>query len=170
MPRVCTICHNAQRENINFDLLAHEQSYGVIAKKYTVSEDALKRHVANHLKPLIQELDRENRAKDKAAVMRTLDALDHIILSGLSDDHTAEINPTHALRALEMKARITGEDSLPAKVTFVWGKGLDKDDDMEITGDLKEFDIVKSRDRAEEADEHGTDKPDAEDAVNSASI
>lgn len=151
MPRVCTICNNPQREQINFDLLAHEQSYVAIADKYKVSEDALKRHVANHLKPLIQKVQTEREEKDKATIWRTLDALDFVISRGLNAEHEAEINPTHALRALEMKARITGEDTMPTSVTFVWGKGLEKEDDMEMTNDLKQFDVKKHRDRGEEA-------------------
>jgi hypothetical protein len=145
MPRQCSICIHKDREKINYDLLAREKTYGQIAAEYGLSTFSIRRHVANHLKPIIQKVDSERRQKDEALVLNTLDALDTIIskIPELKD----QTNLNHALRALELKARIKGEDINP-RITFVWGKGLETDDDMELKDD--EAEVIEFKDRADE--------------------
>lgn len=164
MPRICTVCNNPRREEINFDLLAHEVPYSTMAKKFGVSEDSLKRHVANHLKPLIQKVNHERESKDIDTILKARDVF-MTVMRKLPEviDH-ADIN--QVIRAAEAYARISGEDALPSQVIFVWGKGLEKEDDMELTNDLKQFDVKKSRDRAEEPE----DAADAETPSDSAPV
>jgi len=156
MPRVCTICNHAQREQINFDLMAHEITYEQVADKYGLSKSSVKRHVTNHLRPLVQRINKEKDKVDEAMVLRARDVYTEIMkkLPTVIDQTTIK----ECLRAAEGFARISGEDNLPSQVIFVWGKGLEKEDDMELTNDLEEFEVTKSKDRGE--DELSTEEKD----------
>jgi len=127
MPRRCTICYHDNREEINLEILKGEISYPQIAKKHGVSLSAIKRHVGNHLKPMIAERQAEVREQlDPAAVMKTIEALDAVIerLPRVLDD----ANLNQILRAIELRARYTGEEAAPTQIQFVWGKGLETED------------------------------------------
>jgi hypothetical protein len=48
MPRTCSVCRNAQRHEIEADLQAG-LSYRAIARRYSISKDAISRHRASHV-------------------------------------------------------------------------------------------------------------------------
>src|SRR5262245_26491360 len=48
MPQTCTICRHAERADIEANLRA-DTPYRDIARRYTLSKDALSRHRANHM-------------------------------------------------------------------------------------------------------------------------
>ena len=48
MPRTCTVCRHAERDDIETDLRAGT-SYRDIARRRSVSKDTLSRHRANHM-------------------------------------------------------------------------------------------------------------------------
>jgi hypothetical protein len=54
MPRICTICSNAEREAIDAALLTTETKRG-IAQRFAVAEDAIGRHAAKHLAHELRE-------------------------------------------------------------------------------------------------------------------
>lgn len=150
MSRICTICNHKDREKINFDLMAHEITYESVAKKYGISHSCVKRHVTNHLMPLVKKINREKEKTDEAIVLNARSIYMEIMkrLPTVIDQTSVK----EVLRAAEGYARISGEDVAPVQNIYVWGKGLERDDDMEITNDLRGFEIVKTRDGGEEAE------------------
>ena len=155
MGRPCSICTSPHRAEINFDLMAREKTYQQISDQYGVSTYAIRRHVKNHLKPMIQKVDTKKQAVDEAMVLNTLDALDLIIEQLPELVKRGAVNINQALRAVELRARHRGEEEQPDRIIYVWGKGLEVEDgefDMtqEIVSDLEEFEVVETRDKAEE--------------------
>jgi hypothetical protein len=53
MARVCSICHDPQREKIDHALLNASEGYRSVAKRFGISEPALFRHRQGHLPALI---------------------------------------------------------------------------------------------------------------------
>lgn len=143
MGRHCTICVHRHRSDINLELMKREMTYTEIAARFGISIYAIKRHVQNHLKPIIQKVDNERREDDEALVIKTMDVLNKIISKLPEVIDTANVN--QILRAVEMRARILGEDAPESKIVFVWGKGLGEGEDFmgDFEGDSRESEVVE---------------------------
>jgi len=143
MGRRCSICHDPQHEAINYDLLQRQKTYAAVAAEYNVSEDAIKRHVKNHLKEKLKVLDEAREARDDAVVLKALDVLEMIIQKGPELMDTATIN--QVLRAIELHQRYTGDDTGPGEIRIVWGMGLDDEDNVDerIVSNIEDFETVE---------------------------
>ncbi len=67
MPRVCTVCSHPQTLEID-RFLAKGDSYRTIARRFTVSESAIKRHVLKCI-PIFLEAARAERKRERAIVV-----------------------------------------------------------------------------------------------------
>src|SRR5690606_2827107 len=64
MPRICTVCSHAQRAELDRLLLAGEMSNRRIAAQYAVTEQAVRRHKAEHLSERMAEVAERNAEAD----------------------------------------------------------------------------------------------------------
>src|SRR5215218_11398163 len=70
MPRTCTVCSHVRRDEIERELVNRTSTYRDIARQYSVSKDAVSRHVASgHI------AERLKKAKDEEDVRAALDVL-----------------------------------------------------------------------------------------------
>ena len=114
MPRTCTICNHASREEIERSLLAGD-SYRYIATRFDTSTGALQRHRADHLTPALVT------GSQAEAVARADTLLGDVCLAGARSEHlygkaerilerALEINDlSTALKAIRVLVDVMGE-------------------------------------------------------------
>jgi hypothetical protein len=114
--RVCTICSHAKRYEIE-DLLATRQStYRAIARTYTVSEDAVSRHVkSRHVGQLLSLAADAERAAAADSLLDRIEALQGRTLTILeaaeqTNEHRIALSAIREARAnLELIGEVTKE-------------------------------------------------------------
>jgi hypothetical protein len=109
MARVCTVCAHPERAEIDTALIGGDSNSG-IARKYGLSEDAIRRHLAAHLAPATADAKRA-RERDLFAevegLMRRIDgALDRSEKVG--DDRVLLLAVRETRATLELHAKMRG--------------------------------------------------------------
>ena len=118
MPRTCTVCKHAQRDDIDRALVSGEPLRS-IAERFGASATALHRHKAQDLaKALTRAAEAQELAHDKDLLkqVRELVGSAHGILAkaeGRGDFRTALMAIREARGTLELLGRITGELNAP---------------------------------------------------------
>lgn len=124
MARACTICEHPDRDSIDAALVCCE-SQKVVAERYGVGKDAVRRHRLRHLSPALAAMQVEREQADKTTALEEI----RDIISSMKRILAAaeqEGKPTLALSAaaglgaqIERLAKLTGEwrDQQPI-VTF----------------------------------------------------
>jgi hypothetical protein len=109
--RTCTICGHAQRHDIEVALVRRD-SYRTIARRFSVSKDALGRHAREHLPEALvraQEAKEAVRADDLLSQVRELQSRTLSILEEAHDsgEHRTALAAIGQARAnLELQARL----------------------------------------------------------------
>jgi transposase-like protein len=104
MPRVCTVCSHEERYEIDELLASRQSTYRGIARRYSVSEDAVSRHVANrHISELIALAADAERAARADSLLDRLEALQSRTLAIL--EATEETNEHRTALAAIREAR-----------------------------------------------------------------
>jgi len=130
MPRTCTVEDHPKILEINDDLV-RKVPYAVVAKKYGLSWDAVRRHAKNHLQMDVK------RAKDKyiqkkqaeESFKTTLNIIENLL--GGSDPQLAEqMTLKDYIRLLELRAKLLGEEKASQpRIEIVWGAGLKNEEE-----------------------------------------
>lgn len=111
MSRTCTICVHEQRHDIEVALVRRD-SYRTIARRFSVSKDALGRHAREHLPEVLiraEEAKEEMRADDLLAQVRELQTRTLAILQAAHDsgEHRTALSAIGQARAnLELQAKL----------------------------------------------------------------
>lgn len=114
MPKPCTICTHTDREQIDADLVAGSASQRVIAARYEVSKDAVRRHTAHISAALARMKTEREEAGPRSAFQRLEELHDRAmrVLDAAEQDGKANLSlaAIRELRSLtETLAKITGE-------------------------------------------------------------
>jgi hypothetical protein len=118
MPRTCTICKHAQRDELDAALVAGE-SFRSIAERYGTSATALHRHKARDIpRALARVMETENLDSNANLLGQVRDLISsaHGILSeaeGRGDHRTALMAIREARGTLELLGKITGQLEAP---------------------------------------------------------
>src|SRR5688572_5786743 len=111
MPRICTICTHAERRSIDAAIVAG-RSFRDIARQFRVGKDAVARHAAEHLPPLLlraREEEEEAHALDIVRQLRGINVASVAILEEARNAKDGEL----ALKAID---RIQRQIELQAKL------------------------------------------------------
>ncbi len=114
MGRVCTVCSHPEVDAINRSLLSGA-TYRMIANQFPVTWQAARRHVLDHVPPLLakaKEAEEATRASDLLAMATTRDKLALALLARAErtgDLKTAVSALRVSLVSLELLARLRGE-------------------------------------------------------------
>lgn len=84
MPRLCSVCVHPLRAQIDQDLLQHSQSYGGIARKYDLQDDALRRHEREHLRQSLRAVMSAKGINSAESLAGEVDALYTVTLDLLA--------------------------------------------------------------------------------------
>ncbi len=104
MPRRCTICYHANRNEID-SALSDNVEYGKIRSKYGVSHKALASHLKNHLQPII---NKANAKAEQAIVDKILTFREEVNYSPLEKIKLAQHRILNDLdSASDINERIT---------------------------------------------------------------
>ncbi len=112
MPRTCTVCSHPDRAEIETALVASETSFRDIARRFSVSKDAVTRHRAEHLPEKLAkaaEADELADADQLKAELETVKADVHRLKGKAEkegDYRTALTGCDRALKALELQAKL----------------------------------------------------------------
>jgi hypothetical protein len=112
MGRVCTVCSHAQRYEIEELLATRQGTYRGIARIYSVSEDAVSRHVASgHISELIALAADAERAAKADSLLDRLEALHRRTLTILeaSEDTNEHRTALAAIREARSNLELIGE-------------------------------------------------------------
>lgn len=115
MARTCTICAHPQRAEIDRALAAGQTANTTIASQFAVSEQALRRHKAQHLPAALtkaQEVREVAQADDLLAQVKRLQVITMNVLKLAYDSQdlrTALQGVSQARQNLELVGRIVGE-------------------------------------------------------------
>lgn len=112
------------RRAIIEDKLTQEE----VAAKYKITRAAVRWYADVKLKPELDAMKKDLEEKKVSSTIDTLTVLDKIIEKWPEAVEATTLN--QILKALELRARITGEDSAPPRIEIVWGKGLGERPDM----------------------------------------
>jgi hypothetical protein len=82
MPRPCTICAHYEVHSINVALVQREP-YRALARQYSVSRDALRRHSCEHLPRLLVEACEELEAYEASSILARIERLERETLEQL---------------------------------------------------------------------------------------
>lgn len=138
MPQICKICNHPQREEINADIIEGRMSMRAIANKYPdISYSGVRWHKEHHLKDVIKKIKDKRDAVTEGQVLSTLDALDKVIEQLPQVLETASLNTV--LRALELRAKIRGEEAQPPRIIIEWGLPFDKEYFKQITSGGRQY-------------------------------
>jgi sugar phosphate isomerase/epimerase len=125
MPRTCTVCRHAQREQIDAALLSGRSTFRGLASSYGVSASAVRRHRAEHLPEVLRRaksLDDIAAAVSLAEQVRTLRAHAVQLLAKFQaeGDSKNELAVLRELRALaDVEARGADRDGAVIHVSIV---------------------------------------------------
>lgn len=125
MPRTCTVCRHAEREQIDAALVSGRSTFRGLASSYGVSASAVRRHRAAHLPEVLrraQSLDDIATAVSLADQVRTLRAHEVQLLAKAQaqGDSKTELAVLRELRALaDLEARGADRDGAPIQVSIV---------------------------------------------------
>ena len=114
MPRSCTVCEHAEREAIDKALVGDSSNLSV-SSLFAVSEQALRRHKANHLPAklvMAQAAEEVAQADDLLAQVRDLQARTLAILEAAesTSQHRTALGAIREARSnLELLAKLLGE-------------------------------------------------------------
>jgi transposase-like protein len=116
MPRICTICAGAQREEINTALVSHE-SIRAISRRFGVSASALQRHRASHLPATLVKAAAVADVMEAGNLLERLKALNRETAAVLREARDGDSkNNDLALKAIarvekqiELEGRLLGE-------------------------------------------------------------
>ena len=111
MPRTCTICTHDSRSAIDKALVRREP-YRNIAKRFSVSQAALSRHLNDHLVPILakateaEEISEADRLRTELEGVK--DDVERLKEKAEEDDdyRTALLGCDKALKALELQAKV----------------------------------------------------------------
>ena len=116
MGRACTICSHAKRYEIEELLATRRSTYRAIALQYSVSKDAVRRHVSSrHVSQLISLAADAERAAKADTLLDRIEALQHRIEQFLSrvehtDNYSATLGAFREMRSsLELMGEVTKE-------------------------------------------------------------
>ena len=125
MPQTCKVCNHPQADEINRHIITGDMSLRQIAKKYNnISYSGIRYHKANHLSEVMEKVKIERVESAEAVAIDTLSVLDRIIAQIPKVVDTANLNTI--LKALELRAKITGEAEQPPLIKIEWGLQLDE--------------------------------------------
>ncbi len=142
MPRICTICTNQDRQEIDRQLV-EGAAFPAIAALFRVSADALGRHKANHIPAQLveaQTAEAASQADELLTKIACLDADAHSIFDQAKrngDFKTALSALRERARVVELLAKIKGEldertqVNINNQVMSVGATGLPKWDDAD---------------------------------------
>lgn len=128
MARVCSVCSSPRRDRIDSELAGGE-SPAAIARRFRVSEDALRRHKSNHLSPALARVAVERYGQETArtAFESVVDRVESLVgrlenLLTLAEQKGALTGGSNVAReirqSLELIARLRGElDDRPMVTT-----------------------------------------------------
>lgn len=105
MPRICTICTNPDRQEIDRQLV-EGTAFPAIAALFRVSADALGRHKANHIPAQLVEAQTAEAASQADELMTKIASLDADAQS-IFDQAKRKGDFKTALSALRERARVT---------------------------------------------------------------
>ena len=116
MPRTCTICSHEHRYEIEELLATRRSTYRAIALQYSVSKDAVSRHVSSrHVSQLISLAADAERAARADTLLDRIEALQRRIEEFLSrvehtDNYSATLGAFREMRSnLELIGEVTRE-------------------------------------------------------------
>lgn len=115
-----------------------------IANKYATSEhnvsySGVRYHKKHHLGDVIKKVQEKRAVESEGTVLDTLDALDMVISQLPEVIEGATLNTI--LRALELRAKIRGEEHRPPRIIIEWGLPFDKEYFAQIKS---QYETVKS--------------------------
>jgi len=130
---------------INEELLSNVPMT-IIARKYNVSYQSLKRHRKNCLHQQIKEMADRVLVKTEEKVKSTLYYYDRILEHFQKHPEILQgITMTNILQTLRDRAALLGEDKKPPRVEIRWGAGLMDNSDSESI--KLEIPIEKEKDK-----------------------
>jgi len=104
--RRCTICTHALLEDINKKLVLKSMPYRMLADKYDRHEDALRRHLTNHVSDEVRrKIIHEAHIHEQQAIADDLNGETVEVKSGLQ-------NIVHEIELILRKAKARGDDPL----------------------------------------------------------
>ncbi len=114
MPRSCTVCRHGRRRDVEVALVRREP-YRDIARRFSVSKDALSRHAKEHLPDRLLKAQEHEDVREALDVLAQLKSINEASLAILDEART-EGKPDTALRAVdrihrqvELQAKLLGE-------------------------------------------------------------
>ena len=130
MPNICKICTHPRLQEINADIIAQRISMREIANKYAtkehnVSYSGVRYHKDRHLSKVIKQVQKKRAKESEGTVVDTIVALDKIIEQLPEVVESATLNTI--IRALELRAKIRGEEHRPPRIIIEWGLPFDKE-------------------------------------------
>lgn len=120
MPERCRVCTHPKRDEINALIIEGKISLREISRRYEdISYSGLRWHKKHHLNEIIAQVQTERKEITKGQVTSTIDALDAIVNKLPEVLETATLNSI--IRALELRAKLTGEEKQPPRIIIEWG-------------------------------------------------
>ena len=125
MPRKCTVCAHTDRKSIDEAILAG-LAYRDIARQWSVSKDAVKRHADNHI---AKDLATAHRAQESTRVDSLMDRVEQLLdeaqrlleYGKVGEDTKAWAAGIREVRmCVELLAKIRGELSDRPSVNVCW--------------------------------------------------
>ena len=128
MPQQCKICNHPELQDINADIIAARISMREIANKYSrggykISYSGVRYHKKNHLAKEVEAVQKKRSKETQGTVTNTIEALDKIIEQLPEVIESTTLNAV--IRALELRAKITGEEKQPPRIIIEWGLPFD---------------------------------------------
>jgi IS30 family transposase len=133
MPRVCTICASEKRSEIELSA-SNGLSYRAIARQYSVSHDAVQRHMAEHIKQAAKQLMEARKEALAIDVTKQLKAINECTLSVLTKAYkegkpiVALAATDRVLRQLEFAVRLQSLDALEERLAQLEQTVAEKED------------------------------------------
>lgn len=131
MPRPCKTCEHPRRLEIDSDLMLNKP-LTLIAKKYDVAYQSLKRHKASNHHGQDMEKIRAKYIEDKGKKFTSTVEVYDDMLKHYLDNPDIKLGMTFAqvLQVLRDRSTLLGEKESPPRVEIVWGWGLEPEEEF----------------------------------------
>lgn len=122
---MCKTCEHPDLAEIN-ELLLKGVPVKVVAERFNLPYDSVRRHKKNHLAARIKEIKRKKQSETDEKILSTIEYYDKFLeyFSQNPEKFFDQMTVKDFLRILEDRSKLLGEEVSPPRIEVVWGAGL----------------------------------------------